>query len=61
MSKDGHTSHFVLFYEMSVFLENKEILSLTKHKWPFLGNYCSGPFWDGSGAERAILGDFPSK
>lgn len=30
MFKDVHTSHYVLFYGMSVFLEPKEILDLAK-------------------------------
>lgn len=56
MFKDVHTSHYVLFYEMSVFLEPKEILDLAKQVWPFPGNYMEWPHLDVSVAKKVSLG-----
>lgn len=56
MSKDVHTSH-VLFYEMTVFTENQEILNLGQQGWLFQGHCpAGGPPWDGSVAKRVIWG-----
>lgn len=37
--RDVRTSHYVLFHELSVFLENQGTLNLATWGWPFLGNY----------------------
>lgn len=49
MSKDVHTSHYVLFYKMSVLIENHGILSSAEQGRAVSGTLsCSSPSWDGS-------------
>ena len=49
MSKDVHTSHYVLIYEMSVSIENHGMLSSAKQGLAVSGTLsCSSPTWHGS-------------